>query len=468
MIKPRTLALILSCTFFLIVVLIVQEVFDNVLFNFSIQITSFFQNSITHGRIWILYAALIVSYLVYTAYLILMIASLFSARKHVYFYVLSVVLLGLGFFSLLKNIFQNPRPFMVSTKITSLDCQDEYGFPSGHSFMSALFFYLIDYVLLRKKRTLMFFRTKLREEAPDDIWRGTMFTGLEKSMNQASRPESLNLTGNTPMEVPGPKNSPLAMYGYYGMATLVTLIVMMSRIICGAHTFMQVIAGSLFGILYSLLIEAYFNPFFCKALNQNFTFPKNWIIFWEVCLYVFLNIANCFFLWLTRHWNQNHKEEVFKWLQQINKCDPLIDKIFGEHTVYNVNREETLNYKCFVDFSYFSFGFATLLLFHILENKEYIEVRKKNHPFKWHSKSGILRYLIHALCLVPLFLMPIPTGIFWLTYTFRSLIAIFAVICQLVFLPYLLKKFGLDLEGDMMRIPPKKIRENLRLDTYFK
>lgn len=59
---------------------------------------------------------------------------------------LIALVFNLFFMSLLKLIYSDPRPYMSNIEIKLYECSVEYGNPSGHSYLSAFYYFLILWV----------------------------------------------------------------------------------------------------------------------------------------------------------------------------------------------------------------------------------------------------------------------------------------------------------------------------------
>lgn len=441
-------------TFLLFVAIVTQVKFNEFLFAKSVELTSFFQNTLTtaQGRNVLEIAALTISYFVYVCFSILFIFTALSNRKHLFFYVLIIITLGFGVFSLLKNIFHNPRPFMTTNQIISLDCDSEFGFPSGHAFMTVLFFYTV-YSIQPKRNpvlTLGFKNSKF-----SNLWESNTFAGVFSSSGTftPSLLGSIQLDQERPTESEVKTQTPSHWGSYLVFSVVITVIVWFARIICGAHTFMQVISGSLFSIVYCLFLEMFFSHFYFKVVCQSLSQNKRRIITIEILCFFFFNALNLLTFFCTFDWIHKNREEVYGWLQQIKKCDPMVDKILGQRAIYNISEQVTLDYKCLLDSCYSTFGFVALILQHILNEREYTEMRKYYLPFKWYSGRAIGRYGLHLLCFSPIALSGMSSDYWEITYLIKTASGLLFGLTELLLLPFLLNFFKLDFDGDFLRTP---------------
>lgn len=68
----------------------------------------------------------------------LVIITFLCGTRPKYFYYLGAFMLDKCLLGIMKQIYHNPRPYMVDSDITAYHCSKEFGNPSGHSSSSCL------------------------------------------------------------------------------------------------------------------------------------------------------------------------------------------------------------------------------------------------------------------------------------------------------------------------------------------
>jgi len=144
---------------------------------------------------------------------------LFKSLKHSYLF-LSVLALSVFLDNLMKNIYANPRPYMIDREIIIKHCDAGYGNPSGHSFSSTVsylaFFHLMTDVPWFKKN-----------------WTNLIVKGI-----------------------------------LLGLTIILVLAIMFSRFYLGVHTLNQLMYGCLCG--FSLYFFYFYFLAFHKYTNGEF------------------------------------------------------------------------------------------------------------------------------------------------------------------------------------------------------
>jgi membrane-associated phospholipid phosphatase len=190
------------------------------------------------------------------------------------------VVLGTYLNALLKMLYVQPRPYMVYPDILGLDCNQDFGRPSGHSMVGFILYSTLYFLFVYPMPS------KTRKQR---LFKGMML--------------------------------------FWAMA--IVFMVGLSRVYLGAHSYGQVLLGWTFGALYMLAVVSFFDDFLERSIIHLAMTTGKWKAFRNLTIVygIILTITCALYVW------KQHSVDYTKLYDVIvAKCnvEPKIGKSFFE------------------------------------------------------------------------------------------------------------------------------------------
>ena len=230
----KTRIAFISTVIVLLIVFIVESLFRQSLFDYSIKAIKKIHANYNSKDMPIYIAAKFFSVLpkeITFAIVIVLVYFLSNLLKQVI--VLMNILISMLIICLLKIIYQSPRPFWKSDEIMKIDCEEDFGNPSGHSFTAVFMF--ITYYLVGVYYNKWFYST---QEIEEEAYFAKNKKYLEKSENSISKTNYYKILRIVLLI----------------LMILVTFLVCASRFILGVHSLNQIIFGATLGLITAYII----------------------------------------------------------------------------------------------------------------------------------------------------------------------------------------------------------------------
>lgn len=329
--------------------------------------------------------------------------------------------------SAVKMIYHDPRPYMAYERINGKGCDREFGNPSGHAFISSLFYLILWETFKSRKfefnptRTSSIIRSPISSGEP-------VLTTEESNSEERQRKFRCLLAG----------------------AALFIFGIGLSRVYLGVHSYNQIMLGYAFGFfslsLYFLLFEDILDTFLTKLTYKMFNDKRdyyNHIAILAIIFAILVGISIIIFEIL----NANFQVPEL-WIKNIlQDCN--------QYLYY-----KSMHYKCLMDTGIISTAFGVFFGL-LLTEGDYEPERFETEFVKLSFGIKIYRLIVMIIPLGVIFIVieVIPMGeniyaLFFVKYLLRLFLLSFLLVKAM---PFLFFRFKVDIEGDFLKYPKKPL-----------
>ncbi|KAM3138759.1 hypothetical protein pb186bvf_009138 [Paramecium bursaria] len=296
--------------------------------------------------------------------------------------------------SFLKNIYHQPRPYWIQSEISGLDCNTEYGKPSGHAQTSVMMIFLLQFIYYPKTQ----------------IW------SADKTIRMRVK------------------------IMIFVLQCVTIFMIGLSRVYLGVHSIGQVLLGWCFGIYCVFVYEEYIHELFYNYMKSELSVLKanrfKTAVQYGTLIFIIIFSLNLGLYFINKYEFVND-EELQIWLQQIADCQGSSVSLFSK--IYQNG---------FLQVGLISIIYSFILGCHFSDGiYQQGKSNLQNKEFKL--------MLYRLLCLLPLgiaaLILLIPTeNVFIEAYLKLTPLEFLAGFYITIIYQKILKYFNLQLEGDFL------------------
>jgi membrane-associated phospholipid phosphatase len=360
--------------------------------------------------------------------------------------------------SIMKAIYQAPRPYFIDPKILPLQTYAEYGNPSGHAFM-CVFGYGYVFYCYHIYRS----RQKVIQQAAQQH-----LLSFNRSLSDAmdgNMSDSIDIAPPDIIASPSTKKKKKNLDRVLDILQFVVIFILISicfgRVYLGMHTINQVLLGLVSGGYWLYVLVQYYDAAVTELFTRlvHKTFPNKIVAFFSLLVgYVFFSTLPLVLYQLNSN-NSSGTSDVWTiWYPQV--CTDF--QLLGDSPCDESN---FAYYKVILDCSLIGCPFGILFgLF--ISNGNYDRFAEFPKPTWKQLGLRTLVYVALGGIFFTIYLVVPKSSSYPLRYLFNNNIPLFfAMIIMIRMVPYLYQKLNLDLKGDFLQLRSKTGERDAREES---